>query len=468
MSAPIAHVVAPQDLRGSIEGFPGLSGEASTHAATTDPAFGKRSDVRVVLVHNDIDRLRGDRRDEFRDGTVIEDEGHEEAVGAGIRIGNGARDAGTDRHVGDTKVLVATDEHHRGIDGVHGTARGSDPFDGMIRLVHRGSGPILDRQGGHACVDRQGDVPRDILRTVGKAVLEIRVDRQMGAGNEHPQVVEDGLQAEFPILLAGGPGRTRTCRGNCLEAKLGEPDRAAAVPGIEQEEEAARMEVAKDPPLLRRSGRRSVRHHQVLKSSSRRRCCPASSKFEGASQAVNAAEIRGHSGLIIENQAVSRLSPFTTMWWRKMPSKVKPNRHGRTGIITTGYRAEFTQFTNEVEPRQIEPEEVRQRAAKKPSFTAEGTVLYGILKSLTLTRSRIATQEQRAADRRLPKGARLIPLDEARKAFGNNVMPGEEEDKVKTRFRNAFISLSKGGVAFYHGVEETGFHVWLPELAADD
>ena len=46
-------------------------------------------------------------------------------------------------------------------------------------------------------------------------------------------------------------------------------------------------------------------------------------------------------------------------------------------------------------------------------------------------------------------------------------MPGESEQAVKTRFRSAFVSLSKGGVAFYHGVEETGFHVWLPELAAD-
>lgn len=143
------------------------------------------------------------------------------------------------------------------------------------------------------------------------------------------------------------------------------------------------------------------------------------------------------------------------------------NRHGRTGIITTGYRAELTQFTNEPEPREIEPEAVRERAARKPTFTAEGTVLYGILKSLTIHRSTLVTSEQRSADRRLSKGARLIPLDEARTAFGNNVMPGEEEEKVKTRFRNAFISLSKGGVAYYHGTQETGFSVWLPEMAAD-
>lgn len=143
------------------------------------------------------------------------------------------------------------------------------------------------------------------------------------------------------------------------------------------------------------------------------------------------------------------------------------NRHGRTGIITTGYRAEFTQFTNEVEPRAIEPEEVRQRAAKKPTFTAEGTVLYGILKSLTLTKSRIASNEQRAADKRLCKGARLIPLDDARQAFGNEVLPGSDDEKVNTRFRAAFVSLRKAEIAFYHGTQEAGFSVWLPELAAD-
>ena len=143
------------------------------------------------------------------------------------------------------------------------------------------------------------------------------------------------------------------------------------------------------------------------------------------------------------------------------------NRHGPEGTAELGFEGQFTRFTNEPEPREIEPEEVRQRAAKRPTFTAEGTVLYGILKSLTLTKSRIASNEQRAADKRLCKGARLIPLDDARKAFADNVMPGESEQAVKTRFRSAFVSLSKGGVAFYHGVEETGFHVWLPELAAD-
>jgi replicative DNA helicase len=143
------------------------------------------------------------------------------------------------------------------------------------------------------------------------------------------------------------------------------------------------------------------------------------------------------------------------------------NRHGPEGTAELGFEGQFTRFTNEPEPREIEPEEVRQRAAKRPTFTAEGTVLYGILKSLTLTKSRIATNEQRAADKRLCKGARLIPLDDARQAFGNEVLPGSDESAVNTRFRAAFVSLRKADIAFYHGTQETGFAVWLPELAAD-
>jgi replicative DNA helicase len=146
---------------------------------------------------------------------------------------------------------------------------------------------------------------------------------------------------------------------------------------------------------------------------------------------------------------------------------VGKNRHGSECTIDLGFDAQFTRFTNEPEPREIEPEEVRQRAAKKPTFTAEGTILYGILKSLTRTRSTMVTKDQRAVDRRLPPGARLIPLDVARQAFADNVMPGEPEQTVKNRFRAAFVSLSKAGIAFYQGVEETGFTVWLPEMSAD-
>src|SRR5450759_2397771 len=60
-------------------------------------------------------------------------------------------------------------------------------------------------------------------------------------------------------------------------------------------------------------------------SDSERRCCPSSSKLSGDSHASNAARTPGHSPSTIENQAVSRLRPLTTMCWRKTPSNTNPN-----------------------------------------------------------------------------------------------------------------------------------------------
>ena len=53
---------------------------------------------------------------------------------------------------------------------------------------------------------------------------------------------------------------------------------------------------------------------------------PSGVKFSGASQAWKRARMGGHSVLVMENQAVSRFWPFTTMWLRKVPSWVKPKR----------------------------------------------------------------------------------------------------------------------------------------------
>lgn len=168
-----------------------------------------------------------------------------------------------------------------------------------------------------------------------------------------------------------------------------------------------------------------------------------------------------------KREAHARWESLMKRWAGCAEVIIGKNRHGSEGTVDLGFDAQFTRFTNEPEPREIEPEEVRQRAAKKPTFTAEGTILYGILKSLTLTRSSIATQEQRAADRRLCKGARLIPLDVARAAFGAEVIPEADEDTVKKRFTTAFVSIRKAGLAHYHGSAETGFHLWMPEMVSE-
>ena len=62
-----------------------------------------------------------------------------------------------------------------------------------------------------------------------------------------------------------------------------------------------------------------------MSSPSARRCRP-SSKFAGSSQACHAGRRHGQSPLVMANQAVSRLRPFTIMWLRNTPSKLNPNR----------------------------------------------------------------------------------------------------------------------------------------------
>ncbi|MGX5776980.1 replicative DNA helicase [Methylorubrum zatmanii] len=143
------------------------------------------------------------------------------------------------------------------------------------------------------------------------------------------------------------------------------------------------------------------------------------------------------------------------------------NRHGPEGTAELGFEGQFTRFTNEPEPREIEPEAVRQKIAKKPSVGKDGTILWGVLKNLTLHRGQIASQGQRAADKKLCKGARLVPVEDCWRAFGGEICPTETEDKQKAAFRLAMKSLRAAEIARYHGVEETGFFVWLPEMAAD-
>lgn len=146
---------------------------------------------------------------------------------------------------------------------------------------------------------------------------------------------------------------------------------------------------------------------------------------------------------------------------------VAKNRHGPAGTAEVGYVEDFTLFKDEIAPREIDPEEVRERAARKPTFTAEGVVLYGLLKSLTLSRSKPATAEQRAADPKLCKGALLVSVEDAKAAFQSQVLgPDTDEKTLQTRFRAAFLSLRKHEVAFYSGAEGA-WTVWLPELASE-
>ena len=53
---------------------------------------------RVIVMDDDIDRPGRDRRHQLSDGAMVQQERHEQAIGARLRIGDGAGDAFARRH----------------------------------------------------------------------------------------------------------------------------------------------------------------------------------------------------------------------------------------------------------------------------------------------------------------------------------------------------------------------------------
>ena len=185
-------------------------------------------------MNDDIDRPGRDRRDQFGDGAVIQQERHEQAVRARLRIGDGAGDALARRHAGHAEILAAPDQHQRRIDPVDRFARGRDPLHRQRQVIERAARPVLDRQGRDAGLRRQRNIRGDILGHIGKAIFEIGVDRQVGRRDQHLQMRQHRVAAQFAIILARRPGRAGTGRRDCAKALLRQPHRTARVPGIGQ------------------------------------------------------------------------------------------------------------------------------------------------------------------------------------------------------------------------------------------
>jgi replicative DNA helicase len=145
---------------------------------------------------------------------------------------------------------------------------------------------------------------------------------------------------------------------------------------------------------------------------------------------------------------------------------VGKNRHGIPDNIVLGYEGRYFRFTDDPPERPPEPAEYRERAAKKPSVSADGLKVYGLLKSASAMHGRHPTPDELASDKRLLKDARLVPLEMVRDKYGQDEMPDAKPQTVETAFRTAFQSLRKAGLAVYFGTKETGIFLWLPELCA--
>jgi replicative DNA helicase len=166
-------------------------------------------------------------------------------------------------------------------------------------------------------------------------------------------------------------------------------------------------------------------------------------------------------------------TPQRPDWDRKMALAkgiaeviVSKQRHGPVGTVLLGFDGNTTRFLNEPEPRDEPTAETQQRERKaKPTFTAEGAILLGVLRALTITATRLPTDAERKIDRSLKKGSRLIAVDTARSVFAREAgLPEAEENEIKKRFTAAFQNLRKAEIAFYTGSEADGYFVWLPEM----
>ncbi|MEN3238248.1 replicative DNA helicase [Methylobacterium ajmalii] len=147
---------------------------------------------------------------------------------------------------------------------------------------------------------------------------------------------------------------------------------------------------------------------------------------------------------------------------------VAKQRHGSRGPVDMGFDAELMLFLDKPPPREISPEETRQKVAKKPRLPADATIVYGLLRTLSMHKSVPVSPEQRRANREIPVNARLVPLDVAVQAFGRDTMPGEaDQNKIKKKFSDAFKALRAAEIAFYTGAEEVGYFIYLPEMVND-
>lgn len=107
-----------------------------------------------------------------------------QAIGAGSSVGAQAPDRLVQRiGMADEETFRAADQQHVLTGGIDRRTRGAHPRDRFVEGVQRlrrVAGRILDRQPGDAGVDATADVLLEAVEVTGVAVLEIRVDRQIG------------------------------------------------------------------------------------------------------------------------------------------------------------------------------------------------------------------------------------------------------------------------------------------------
>ena len=169
----------------------GMHRHARQRAADADAPHAHAGEIahreaeRAVV--EEVDRLAADRLHGGLDMLAGLDAGRIEAIGAGIGESLQPADGLVDVGPAANEALGARGEHHVAAGLVDRRAGGLDARQRQVEIVERRRGllrRVLDRQPGHAGRDAARHVRGDLVGIVGKAVLEIGVERNVGRRRE--------------------------------------------------------------------------------------------------------------------------------------------------------------------------------------------------------------------------------------------------------------------------------------------
>ncbi|MNI68823.1 hypothetical protein D3C73_1245370 [compost metagenome] len=136
---------------------------------------------------------------------------------------------------------------------IDGTTRSLEPgyaiFDAAQRMLCIAGG-ILDRQAGHAGVDRHRHTLVHRLRAAAETIFEVGVHRQIGRRHHHPQMGEDLIATHRPVRLPVGPGMAGAGGGQCLRTQPRQRDGTANIPWVGQQEATGCMKCPEGSPAV--------------------------------------------------------------------------------------------------------------------------------------------------------------------------------------------------------------------------
>ena len=256
-----------------------MHGDAGERAADADPAHAHGGDI----VHGEperaaiekIHRLRRHRLDHGFDLFARLDAGRIEAIGAGRCIGFQAADRVVEIVDAADEIFRPRGEHNfaagavdRSARRLHARDRGVDIVERPLAVIRR----ILDREAGDAGRDAARDILGNAFGIVGKAVLEIGIERHVGRFRQFAEMRQHLIAALRAVGIALRMGLARARRRQCFEAQALQIARAADIPRIGNDEAAGFVKLMEGLPLV--GGRWTVRGHGKSQQSSvqSRRC----------------------------------------------------------------------------------------------------------------------------------------------------------------------------------------------------